>query len=98
MSQTWFALPLVTRAGRLSEPAHWFCFQGIQMLVRREDGPGIRCLSSADPRDIGLRAAAQQYLGTLAGRRLLFRRMRAKVPAPDGYSLVRIACAVRLVR
>jgi len=58
---------LVHPPERASEPAHWFLFQGSQLLVRREaDRASVPLI--ADPRDLGLHPLRTQYLGTLAGR------------------------------
>ena len=77
-------VPLVTPPDALSEPAHWFLFQGNQILVRREDGQASVPIV-VDPRDLGLHALRDQYLGTLAGRHCYSGECAPEVPAPDGY-------------
>jgi len=77
-------VPLVTPPDALSEPAHWFLFQGNQILVRREDGQASVPIV-VDPRDLGLHPLRDQYLGTLAGRHCYSGECAPEVPAPDGY-------------
>jgi NAD+ diphosphatase len=77
-------VPLVTPPGALSEPAHWFLFQGNQIMVRREEGHAS-VLTVADPRDLGLQPVRTQYLGTLAGRHCYSGECAPDVLAPDGY-------------
>jgi len=77
-------VPLVTPPDALSEPAHWFLFQGNQILVRREDGQASVPIA-VDPRDLGLHPLRDQYLGTLAGRHCYSGECAPEVPAPDGY-------------
>ena len=77
-------VPLVTPPDALSEPAHWFLFQGNQILVRREDGQAFVPIV-VDPRDLGLDPLRDQYLGTLAGRHCYSAECAPEVPAPDGY-------------
>ena len=77
-------VPLVTPPDARSEPAHWFLFQGNQILVRREDGQASVPIA-VDPRDLGLHPLRDQYLGTLAGRHCYSGECAPEVPAPDGY-------------
>jgi NAD+ diphosphatase len=77
-------VPLVTSPDARSEPAHWFLFQGNQILVRREDGQASVPIV-VDPRDLGLHPLRDQYLGTLAGRHCYSGECAPEVPAPGGY-------------
>jgi NAD+ diphosphatase len=77
-------VPLVTPPDALSEPAHWFLFQGNQILVRREEGHASVPLAPA-PRQLGLEPMRIQYLGKLAGRHCYSAECSADVAAPDGY-------------
>jgi NAD+ diphosphatase len=77
-------VPLVARPAALSEPAHWFLFQGSQLLVHREEGRAWVPLV-ANPHELGLEPVRTQYLGTLAGRHCYSGECAPDVPAPDGY-------------
>jgi len=77
-------VPLVTPPDARSEPAHWFLFQGSQILVHREDGQASVPVV-VDPRDLGLHPLRDQYLGTLAGQHCYSGECAPEVPAPDGY-------------
>ena len=69
----------------LDEPAHWFVFQGNQILVRREqNGAGFPCV--AQVRDLGLEPTRTQYLGELKGRHCFSGECPAEAAAPDGYA------------
>jgi NAD+ diphosphatase len=77
-------VPLVIGPAALSEPAHWFLFQGSQILVRREqDRAWVPLL--ATPQELGLEPVRTQYLGTLAGRHCYSGECAPDVPAPHGY-------------
>jgi NAD+ diphosphatase len=77
-------VPLVTRPAAGSELAHWFLFQGSQLLVHREEGRAWVPLA-ADPRELGLEPVRTHYLGTLAGRDCYSGECAPDVPAPDAY-------------
>jgi NAD+ diphosphatase len=77
-------VPLVTPPGALREPAHWFLFQGSQILMHRE-GSHASVPLVADPRELGLEPVRTQYLGTLAGRDCYSGECGSNVPMPEGY-------------
>ena len=77
-------VPLVTPPAALSEPAHWFLFQGSQILVHREEGRAWVPLVTS-PHELGLEPVRTQYLGTLAGRHCYSGECAPDVPALDGY-------------
>ncbi|HXX11083.1 MAG TPA: NAD(+) diphosphatase [Burkholderiales bacterium] len=73
----------VTPPGALSEPAHWFLFQGNQILVRR-DQSGAAIPLVAHPDELGLEVLRTQYLGTLGRRHCFGGECGADAPAPHG--------------
>ena len=73
----------VTPPGALSEPAHWFLFQGNQILVRR-DQSGAAIPLVAHPEELGLEVLRTQYLGTLGRRHCFGGECGADAPAPHG--------------
>ncbi len=77
-------VPLVARPAALSEPSHWFLFQGSQLLVHREEGRAWVPLV-ANPHELSLEPVRTQYLGTLAGRHCYSGECGPDVSAPDGY-------------
>ncbi|HTS53197.1 MAG TPA: NAD(+) diphosphatase [Burkholderiales bacterium] len=78
-------LPLVTPPGALNEPAHWFLFQGAQLLVHRAEGRAWVPLV-AHPRELGLEPLRTQYLGTLSRQHCYSAECAAGTPAPDSYA------------
>ncbi len=76
-------VPLVIPPGALREPAHWFLFQGSQLLVRRE-GSHAWVPLVADPHELGLEPVRTQYLGTLAGQHCYSGECGSDVPIPEG--------------
>ena len=75
----------VTPPESFSEPAHWFIFQGNQLLVRREEGrASVPAL--VDPAELGLQPLRRQYLGMLGGRHCFSAECAADIPAPEGVS------------
>lgn len=76
---------LVQPPERVSEPAHWFLFQGTQLLVRRDEGrasvPFI-----AGPHQLGLEAVRTQYLGSLDGRHCYSAECAADTPPVADYA------------
>ena len=77
-------VPLVIGPAALSEPAHWFLFQGSQILVRREQERAWVPLL-ANPHELGLEPVRTQYLGTLAGRHCYSGECVLDVAAPEGH-------------
>jgi len=73
----------VTPPGALSEPAHWFLFQGNQILVRR-DQSGAAIPLVAHPDELGLEVLRTQYLGTLGRRHCFGGECGADAPAAHG--------------
>ena len=55
-------VPSATPPGALSEPAHWFLFQGNHILVRRDES-GTAIPVVAHPDELGLKPLRTQYLG-----------------------------------
>jgi NAD+ diphosphatase len=73
----------VTPPESLSEPAHWFIFQGNQLLVRREAGrASVPAL--LHPGELGLQPLRTQYLGLLGERHVFSAECAADIPAPEG--------------
>src|SRR5262245_11037750 len=58
---------LVQPREAVSAPAHWFLFQGSQLLVRREEGRASVPFVEG-PQALGLEPVRTQYLGLLAGQ------------------------------
>jgi NAD+ diphosphatase len=77
-------VPLVDAPAALSEPAHWFLFQGTQILVQREESRAWVPLVTG-PHELGLEPVRTQYLGTFAGRHCYSGECAPDVPAPDEY-------------
>jgi NAD+ diphosphatase len=73
----------VTPPDTLDEPAHWFIFQGTQLLVRRESGRA-NVPSVLHPGELGLQPLRTQYLGMLRGRHVFSAECAADIAAPDG--------------
>jgi NAD+ diphosphatase len=67
----------------LSEPAHWYIFQGNQLLVYREGGhasvPALK-----HPSELGLEPLRTQYLGKLGDRHVFSAECTAEAVAPEG--------------
>lgn len=78
-------VPLVTPPEASTAPAHWFLFQGSQLLVQREEGRA-RVPLVADAHALGLEPVRTQYLGTLAGRHCYSGECGPDMVAPAGYS------------
>src|SRR5512144_2382859 len=57
----------VTPPESLSEPAHWYIFQGTQLLVYRGEGRA-QVPALLDPGELGLQPLRSQYLGVLDNR------------------------------
>src|SRR6476660_7411538 len=57
----------VTPPATLSEPAHWFIFQGNQLLVQRESGRA-NVPSVLHPGELGLQPLRTHHLGILPDR------------------------------
>jgi NAD+ diphosphatase len=76
---------LVTPPESLSEAAHWFIFQGSQILVRREQGRASVPLTR-EAGDLGLDPLRTQYLGLLGTRHCFSAECAADVPVPDGFA------------
>jgi NAD+ diphosphatase len=68
----------------LTEPAHWFVFQGNQVLVRREDSrAGFPELPNI--RELALEPLRTQYLGVLRGRHCFSCECATDTSAPGGF-------------
>ena len=76
-------VPSVTPPGALSEPAHWFLFQGNHILVRRDES-GAAIPVVAHPDELGLEPLRTQYLGTLERRHCFGGECAADAAAPHG--------------
>lgn len=67
----------------LNEPSLWFVYMGNQILVLRdEDGAHIPL--TRDPRQLGLNAVREQYLGNLAGQHCFAAEVEDATPPPAG--------------
>lgn len=65
------------------EPAWWFCFRAMQLLVRTTgDGVGVPCV--AGPGELGLGALRVQYIGLYDGRHCWAAEVDATAVAPKG--------------
>src|SRR5262245_27851177 len=76
-------VPSVTPPAALSEPAHWFLFQGNHVLVQREEN-GAAIPFIAHPDELGLEPVRTQYLGVLERRHCFGGECAPDAPAPSG--------------
>jgi NAD+ diphosphatase len=73
----------VTPPQSLSAPAHWYIFQGSQLLVYRAEG-GAHVPALLDPGELGLEPLRTQYLGVLEDRHVFAAECAAGAVAPEG--------------
>lgn len=78
-------LPLITPPDALREDAYWFVFQGVQILVLREQQRASLPLAR-DVRELGLEPVRTQYLGSLGARHCFSAECAADIAPPDGFS------------
>src|SRR5689334_8517223 len=69
----------------LHEPAHWYIFQGNQLLVYRAAGRA-NVPELLHPSELGLQPLRTQYLGTLGARHVFCAECSAEAAAPEGAS------------
>jgi NAD+ diphosphatase len=83
MSDPFFAA--VTPPESFDEPAHWYIFQGTQLLVLRAEGRAS-VPTLLHPNELGIEPLRTQYLGTLEGRHVFSAEAAADAAAPEGAS------------